>query len=96
LAIFHDFAANCTKLTLSDVITLFGKNGRFPQPAIPTPQADDLQRVKGIGPVFDGRLQENGIHSIAQLAALSAEKLADLLEIGENRAEAILADAAQA
>jgi hypothetical protein len=66
-----------------------------PQPAIPMPQPDDLQQVKGIGPVFDGRLQESGIHSIAQLAALSAEKLSDLLEIGENRAEAILADAAQ-
>ncbi|MEJ2746991.1 MAG: helix-hairpin-helix domain-containing protein [Anaerolineae bacterium] len=72
------------------------KTAVSPHPAIPMPQADDLQQVKGIGPVFDGRLRENGIHSIAQLAALSAEKLADLLEIGENRAEAILADAAQA
>ncbi len=68
---------------------------KSPQPAIPTPQPDDLQQVKGIGPVFDGRLRENGINAIDQLAALSAAKLADLLEIGENRAAAILAGAAQ-
>lgn len=66
-----------------------------PQPAVPMPQPDDLQQVKGIGPVFDGRLRENGIASIAQLAALSAKKLAALLEIGESRAAAILADASQ-
>lgn len=66
-----------------------------PQPAIPVLQPDDLQQVKGIGPVFDGRLRENGIHSIAQLVALPVEKLAELLEIGEGRAAAILADAAQ-
>jgi predicted flap endonuclease-1-like 5' DNA nuclease len=58
-------------------------------------QPEDLQQVKGIGPVFDGRLRENGINAIDQLAALSAEKLADLLEIGENRAVDILAEAAQ-
>lgn len=67
-----------------------------PQPAVPIPQPDDLQRVKGIGPKFDGRLQQEGIQSIAQLTALSAEKLAELLDIGENRAAAILADARQA
>ena len=68
---------------------------KSPQPAIPLPQPDDLQRVKGIGPVFDGRLRENGIQSINQLAALSAEKLANWLEIGENRAADILAEASQ-
>ena len=68
---------------------------KSPQPAIPLPQPDDLQQVKGIGPVFDGRLRENGIQSINQLAALSAEKLANLLEIGENRAADILAEASQ-
>ncbi len=72
-----------------------GETAKSPQPAIPMPQADDLQQVNGIGPVFDGRLRASGIHSIAQLAALSAKKLAELLEIGENRAAAILAGAAQ-
>jgi predicted flap endonuclease-1-like 5' DNA nuclease len=72
------------------------ETAQSPQPAIPLPQSDDLQQVKGIGPVFDGRLQASGIHSIAQLAALSVENLAELLEIGDNRAAAILADAAQA
>jgi predicted flap endonuclease-1-like 5' DNA nuclease len=52
-----------------------------------------LQQVKGIGPVFDGRLQASGITAIAQLAALSTADLAELLDIGEQRAAAILADA---
>ena len=65
------------------------------QPEIATIPSDDLQQVKGIGPVFDGRLQANGITTIAQLASLSAAKLAKLLDIGENRAAAILVDTAQ-
>lgn len=58
-------------------------------------QPDALQQVKGIGPVFDGRLQAEGITTIAQVAALPAEKLADLLEISENRAKNILTEAAK-
>ena len=64
-----------------------------PQPAVPLPQPDELQRVKGIGPVFDGRLRASGVQSIAQLTSLSAGKLAELLDIGESRAAAILSDA---
>ena len=66
-----------------------------PQPAVPLPQPDELQRVKGIGPVFDGRLQAEGITTIAQVAAMPAEKLADLLEISKNRAKIILTEAAK-
>lgn len=66
-----------------------------PQPAIPMPQPDDLQQVKGIGPVFDGRLQAEGIITIARVAAMPAEKLANLLEISENRAKTILTEAAK-
>ena len=72
-----------------------GARAVSPQPAIPVPktQPDDLQQVKGVGPVFDGRLQASGITTIAQLAALPASELAELLDIGEQRAAAILADA---
>ena len=62
------------------------------QQAEPAP-VDDLQQIRGIGPKFDGRLQQAGIKSITQLLTLSAPKLAELLDIGENRAAAILAEA---
>ena len=54
---------------------------------------EDLTQVKGIGAVFNGRLQEAGIDNFAQLKALSAEKLADILQIRLGRAENILAEA---
>jgi predicted flap endonuclease-1-like 5' DNA nuclease len=65
------------------------------QTAVSPHQPDDLQQVKGIGPVFDGRLQAQGIVTIAQVSALPAEKLASLLEISENRAKTILTEAAK-
>lgn len=55
--------------------------------------ADDLTQVKGVGAVFNGRLQQSGIDSFAKLKALSAEKLADILQIRLGRAENILAEA---
>ena len=54
---------------------------------------DDLMQVKGVGAVFNGRLQQSGIDSFAKLKALSAEKLADILQIRLGRAENILAEA---
>jgi predicted flap endonuclease-1-like 5' DNA nuclease len=53
----------------------------------------DLTQVKGIGAVFNGRLQQAGITTFAKLNALSAEKLADILQIRLGRAENILAEA---
>lgn len=57
------------------------------------PKADDLTQVKGIGTVFNGRLQQANIHTFAQLQALSADKLAEILQIRLGRAENILAEA---
>ncbi|MDX2504888.1 MAG: hypothetical protein QNL62_10485 [Gammaproteobacteria bacterium] len=37
--------------------------------------ADDLNRIKGIGPVLLGKLNNLGIHSFAQIAAWSAEDI---------------------
>ena len=54
------------------------------------PDQDDLTQIKGIGSVFNGRLQAAGIHRLAQLKELSAEKLADILQIRLGRAENIL------
>jgi predicted flap endonuclease-1-like 5' DNA nuclease len=54
---------------------------------------EDLTQIKGIGAVFNGRLQQAGIRSFAKLRTLSAEKLADILQIRLGRAENILAEA---
>jgi predicted flap endonuclease-1-like 5' DNA nuclease len=49
--------------------------------ATPSPNevpGDDLQAIQGIGPVIEQRLHRQGIRSYRQLAALSAEELADI------------------
>jgi predicted flap endonuclease-1-like 5' DNA nuclease len=56
-------------------------------------EGDDLTQVKGIGLVFNGRLQQADIQTFAQLKALSAAKLAEVLQIRLGRAENILAEA---
>lgn len=55
--------------------------------------SEDLQRVKGIGPVFAKKLQAADIDTLAELTAVSAAKLAEILDISEGRAEAILVEA---
>jgi predicted flap endonuclease-1-like 5' DNA nuclease len=55
--------------------------------------SDDLTQVKGIGAVFNGRLQQAGIDSFAQLKAVSSQTLADILQIRLGRAENIMAEA---
>ena len=59
------------------------------------PSPDDLQQVKGIGPVFVERLQNAGIVTFAELAALSADRLAEILAVQLGRAETILVEAKQ-
>ncbi|MFQ5398491.1 MAG: helix-hairpin-helix domain-containing protein [Anaerolineae bacterium] len=51
---------------------------------------DDLQQVRGIGPVFETRLRQAGIETIANLAGLTAAHLAEILDVSAGRAEAIL------
>jgi hypothetical protein len=58
-------------------------------------ESDDLQRVNGIGPVFSGRLREAGIGTVAEVTAVSPEKLAAILDISERRAASILTAAKQ-
>lgn len=54
---------------------------------------EDLQRVKGIGPVFARRLNAAGILTLDQLLQQPADQLAAILDIYEWRAETILAEA---
>jgi predicted flap endonuclease-1-like 5' DNA nuclease len=56
----------------------------------PATSSDNLQKVRGIGPVLDGRLRQVGIDTFAKLAALSVEELNAILDVGENRAANIL------
>ena len=56
-------------------------------------QAEDLTRVKGIGPIFARRLAAAEIVTLKQLNELTAAKLADVLNISESRAEDILQEA---
>lgn len=62
-----------------------------PPTAVSPPPADDLTQVKGIGPVFAERLQAAGVRTIRAVAEMSAERLAQVLETTESRAENILA-----
>ncbi len=67
-----------------------------PEPELNTavsPSPDNLQQIKGIGPVFATRLQEAGIHTILDVAKLSANQLAELLAIHPSRAKRILVEA---
>ncbi len=87
-------AADDGALDLLDRLAAAERRLRPAPTAVSHPKApDDLQQIHGIGPVFDGRLRQAGIDTIAQLAAVPAEQLADLLEIGANRAKAILTEA---
>ena len=40
---------------------------------------DDLQQIKGIGPTFAKRLHQAGIHTVADLAKLTAEEVREVL-----------------
>lgn len=62
-------------------------------PAAATAAPDDLQQVRGVGPVFADRLQQAGITTFSQLATTSAEELARVLGVSTSRAENILAEA---
>ncbi len=46
----------------------------------PAGEADDLTKIKGIGPVAKGQLAEQGITQFAQVAALTDEELARIDE----------------
>lgn len=48
--------------------------------------ADDLTDIKGIGPVFQGRLAAAGISRFDELAAMTAAELADVAGVPEGRA----------
>jgi len=68
------------------------KNGAVQGKTAVSP-TDDLERVKGIGPVFAQRLNAAGIYTLDQLLEQTPGQLALILDVYEWRAEAILAEA---
>jgi predicted flap endonuclease-1-like 5' DNA nuclease len=65
-----------------------------PSPALDTAKpSEELQKVKGIGPIFAQKLQVVGIDTVVELTAVSTQKLAEILEISQGRATAILLEA---
>jgi len=51
----------------------------------PAPPGDDLERIRGIGPVFAARLRQAGITTFAQLAAADPEELAAIVNLPAER-----------
>jgi predicted flap endonuclease-1-like 5' DNA nuclease len=47
-------------------------------PPAPPPAADDLKRIRGIGPGLERELNDLGIRSLAQIAAMTPEDVAAL------------------
>lgn len=50
-------------------------------------EADDLTKINGIGPSFARRLREAGIHTYADLAALSPEQVVEITDVKEWQAD---------
>ena len=50
------------------------------KPAAKKAEADDLTKISGIGPVFAGRLAEEGVTTYLQVSKLTAKKIAELDE----------------
>ena len=48
--------------------------------AAPQGDADDLKKLKGLGPAFEKKLNEAGVYHFWQIASLSDEQIADLEE----------------
>jgi predicted flap endonuclease-1-like 5' DNA nuclease len=71
---------------------LEGRDG----PGGPLPGGDrPVDAVRGIGPQFRARLEEAGVRSVRELAALQPARLAAILEISEDRAAALIESARQ-
>jgi len=50
-----------------------------PEPIAPPTEADDLEAINGIGPVYAGRLHNAGIQRFAQLANLTPERIHEII-----------------
>jgi len=67
---------------IGDLFPLIGELVEKP----PRPTQDRLTDIKGIGPVYAGRLYEAGIHTFRQLAAMTPDELDALIAAPKWRA----------
>ena len=51
----------------------------------PPPVPDNLKRIKGIGPVFEARLNQAGIWTFADLAELTPEQIREIVSSGRAK-----------
>jgi predicted flap endonuclease-1-like 5' DNA nuclease len=65
---------------------------RSPPPPEPTP-ADNLERLRGIGPVYKARLADLGITTFAALAQAERSTIAAALELGDEQVAELIAQA---
>lgn len=49
--------------------------------------------VRGIGPVFWGRLESDGVMALTQLAIADPSRITDILRVSESRAQGFIAQA---
>ncbi len=56
-------------------------------PAAPSGAADDLSEIRGIGPVYQARLEGAGIRTFASLGAADAVQLAERVEVPVSRVQ---------
>ena len=56
-----------------------------PSDVAPEAGSDDLTQIKGIGPTYAQKLQAAGISTFAQLAALTASQLDDIIDAPDWR-----------
>jgi predicted flap endonuclease-1-like 5' DNA nuclease len=57
-----------------------------PPPAPDRSDAEDLSQIRGIGPVFKGRLAAAGIARFEEVAATPAARLAEIAGVSESKA----------
>lgn len=80
--------AEATPEPVEQIITVIEPEPAVPAPPppvveTPPPPPDDLVDINGIGPVFAKRLNEAGITTFAQLAAMTPEKAREITGVKE-------------
>jgi hypothetical protein len=56
------------------------EKSQLESPGESTPRIDNFKRIQGIGPVIESQLYRAGVRTYAQLASLTAEQIAELVE----------------
>ncbi|MCP4359098.1 MAG: helix-hairpin-helix domain-containing protein [Chloroflexi bacterium] len=91
--VISDSAAEPTPTTIQISTQPTNEVPSFLQRQADLKEPEDLTQIKGIGPVFQGRLYAAEIDTVAAVTAVIPAALAEILDIPESRAETILTHA---